>query len=161
MGLDIGRFVHGCSPLWFVVSQLIPRSFLTTVLGLDTTIAADVQQPIFERFGNIEDLAWIGLGFPMGSVAGILFIGRLYEMFNIKWLMNTSIIVFEIGSALCGAAPNMNALIVGRVIAGLGGSGMYIGYVQGFFPAQAPPTDCNQGPLFRFLAWLSAEIAHL
>ena len=65
----------------------------------------------------------------MGSVAGILFIGRLYEMYNIKWLMNASIFTFEVGSALCGAAPNMNALIVGRVIAGIGGCGMYIGYV--------------------------------
>ncbi len=39
-----------------------------------------------------------------------------------------SIALFEAGSAVCGGAPNMNALIVGRVIAGIGGSGMYIGY---------------------------------
>ena len=38
-----------------------------------------------------------------------------------------SIVVFEIGSAICGAAPNMNAMIVGRVIAGMGGAGMYMG----------------------------------
>jgi MFS family permease len=30
-------------------------------------------------------------------------------------------------SALCGAAPNMNAEIVGRVLAGAGGNGMYLG----------------------------------
>ncbi len=32
-----------------------------------------------------------------------------------------------IGSALCGAAPSINAFIVGRVIAGVGGNGMYLG----------------------------------
>ena len=42
----------------------------------------------------------------------------------------SSMIVFEAGSALCGAAPNMDALIVGRVIAGLGGTGIYIGFVH-------------------------------
>ena len=63
----------------------------------------------------------------MASVAGILFIGRLYDMYNIKTLLNTHIFIFEVGSALCGAAPSMNALIVGRVIAGWGGAGMYLG----------------------------------
>lgn len=94
---------------------------------MDTTIAADVQTAVYERFDNIKDLAWVGLGFPMASVACIMLIGRLYAVFNIKHLANTSILIFEIGSALCGAAPSMNALIAGRVIAGLGGSGMYIG----------------------------------
>lgn len=35
--------------------------------------------------------------------------------------------LFEIGSAVCGAAPSMDALIVGRAICGLGGAGMYTG----------------------------------
>jgi MFS family permease len=94
---------------------------------LDTTIAADVQGPILESLGEIEKLAWVGIGFPMGSVAVILLFGWLYELFEIKYLMIGSILLFEIGSAICGAAPTMNAMIVGRVIAGIGGSGMYMG----------------------------------
>jgi hypothetical protein len=35
--------------------------------------------------------------------------------------------MFEVGNALCGAAPTSDALIVGRVIAGIGGAGMYLG----------------------------------
>jgi MFS family permease len=35
--------------------------------------------------------------------------------------------LFEAGSALCGAAPDIESLIIGRVIAGVGGSGMYSG----------------------------------
>lgn len=35
--------------------------------------------------------------------------------------------LFNVGSALCGAAPNMDALIIGRVLAGMGGNGMYLG----------------------------------
>lgn len=63
----------------------------------------------------------------MGSVSAILLVGRLYEIFDVKWMMNGSILTFEVGSAICGAAPTMNALIVGRVVAGLGGCGMYLG----------------------------------
>ena len=38
--------------------------------------------------------------------------------------------LFEAGSALCGGAPNMDALIVGRVLAGIGGSGIYLGVLN-------------------------------
>jgi MFS family permease len=48
-------------------------------------------------------------------------------MFNMKWLFIISLILFEGGSAICGAAPNMVAIIVGRAIAGVGGAGVYVG----------------------------------
>ena len=80
--------------------------------------------PILESLGEIEKLPWVGIGFPMGSVAVILLIGSLYGTFEIKWLYIGSIVLFEVGSAVCGAAPSMNALIVGRVIAGIGGAGI-------------------------------------
>ena len=35
--------------------------------------------------------------------------------------------LFEVGSALCGGAPTMDALIVGRVLAGIGAVGIYTG----------------------------------
>jgi predicted MFS family arabinose efflux permease len=63
----------------------------------------------------------------MASVAVILLLGRAYGLFNIKVLLIGSIVTFEVGSALCGAAPSMSALIIGRVIAGMGGAGMYLG----------------------------------
>lgn len=95
--------------------------------GLDTTIAADVQASVLASLGEIEKLAWVGIGFPMGSVATILLIGTCYGLFDIKYLLIAGVVLFETGSAICGAAPNMNAMIVGRVIAGIGGAGMYLG----------------------------------
>jgi MFS family permease len=92
--------------------------------GLDTTVAADVQAQVYEDLGHIENLQWIGIGFPMASAATILTYTRGYGLFNVKVLIMSSFFVFEIGSAVCGAAPTSNALIVGRVIAGVGGSGM-------------------------------------
>ncbi|KAL7800321.1 major facilitator superfamily domain-containing protein [Trichoderma ceciliae] len=104
----------------------------TFLYGLDTTIAADVQGAVVEDFGHVDQLAWVGAGFPLGSVAIILLVGTLYTTFNMKWLYMTSVLLFEIGSVICGAAPNMNAMIVGRVIAGGGGSGIYLGCLNYF-----------------------------
>lgn len=88
-----------------------------------------MQAAVYETFDDISLLPWVGVGFPMASVAVILLYGRLFGLFDIKILMIVSVILFEVGSALCGAAPNMNALIVGRAIAGVGGCGIYIGSV--------------------------------
>lgn len=53
--------------------------------------------------------------------------GKLFGLFDSKTMFLLAVVLFEIGSALCGAAPTMNALIVGRAICGLGGAGIYIG----------------------------------
>jgi MFS family permease len=51
----------------------------------------------------------------------------MYGQFNLKYLYIISIALFQVGSALCGAAPNMDVLIVGRAICGIGGAGAYVG----------------------------------
>lgn len=105
---------------------------ICALYGLDTTIAADVQAAVTETFGHVEQLVWIGAGFPLGSVCVILLLGTIYNSFDIKWTFIATTLLFEVGSALCGAAPNMDALIVGRVLAGAGGSGIYLGSLQYF-----------------------------
>lgn len=42
---------------------------------------------------------------------------KTYGVLNIKWLYISHVVIFETGNALCGGAPDMNALIVGRAIA--------------------------------------------
>ncbi|KAK5996190.1 Efflux pump patC [Cladobotryum mycophilum] len=108
------------------------------IYGLDTTIAADVQGSVVEAFGHVEQLAWVGAGFPLGSVSVILLNGVLYTIFNMKWIYIASMVLFEAGSAICGAAPTMTALIVGRVIAGAGGSGVFMGCLNYFSSLTTP-----------------------
>ncbi|KAI5459524.1 major facilitator superfamily domain-containing protein [Mariannaea sp. PMI_226] len=126
--------------------------FLGALLyGLDTTIAADVQAQVYEALGHIEKLPWVGLGFPMASVVAILPFGRAYALFDLKTLVVSSICVFEIGSAICGAAPTSNALIIGRAIAGIGGAGMYLGALT-YTSTFTTPTEA---PLYNALTGLS------
>jgi hypothetical protein len=95
--------------------------------GLDTTIAADIQAPVAETFGDISKLGWLGIGFTLGSVVFILPLGKAYAVFDTKWLFIGCLTMFAAGSALCGGAPSMNAIVVGRIWAGAGGAGMYLG----------------------------------
>ncbi|KAJ5706542.1 DNA repair protein RAD50 [Penicillium malachiteum] len=53
--------------------------------------------------------------------------GKAFGKFKIKWLFISCLVIFEVGSAVCGAAPTMDPLVVGRVIAGVGGCGVYVG----------------------------------
>ena len=62
--------------------------------------------------------------------------GQAYTLLSTKWTFFSSIVVFEIGSAVCGA-PNSIALIIGRAIAGIGGAGVFAGCF--FIIAQATP----------------------
>jgi MFS family permease len=137
------RPIHGLQ--WFLTMASLYSFAL--LYGLDTTIAADVQPAIVKSLGHIQKLAWIGAGFPLGSVATILPIGYAYGLFDLKKMVIISIIIFEAGSAICGAAPTMEVLIIGRVIAGFGGAGMYLGALNfmGVF------TTIRERPLYNAL----------
>lgn len=56
--------------------------------------------------------------------------GQVYSLFDVKWTYIVCVALFELGSAVCGAAPTMTAFLVGRTICGLGGSGMYTGVMM-------------------------------
>ncbi|KAL2171413.1 hypothetical protein VTG60DRAFT_3056 [Thermothelomyces hinnuleus] len=126
---------------WFIIFT----SLMSTVLlfALDNTIVATIQPSIVETFNDQSSLAWIGVSFVLGQVV-ILPIGKAFGMFSMKILFVVSLILFEVGSAVCGAAPNMNAIIVGRVIAGIGGAGVYVGGLTYISVLTTP----NERPLY-------------
>ncbi|KAL7914186.1 major facilitator superfamily domain-containing protein [Trichoderma velutinum] len=130
------RGIHGIR--WHLVCVSLYISAL--VFGLDTTIAADVQSSIIKAFGHVDQLAWIGAGFPLGSAAVVLPVGVSFTKLNMKWVYVVSFGLFEVGSAICGAAPNMSAIIIGRVIAGAGGAGLFLGCLN-YFSAMTAPSE--------------------
>jgi hypothetical protein len=68
---------------WLAVCVAVYSSAF--LYGLDTTIVTDIQSFAVEEFGNIEKLGWLGIGFPLGSVATILSFSKAYCMFDVKW----------------------------------------------------------------------------
>ncbi len=67
------------------------------------------------------------VSYDPGCDVHLLIFSRMYTFFSIKYVYLTSIVIFEVGSAVCGGAPTSDALIVGRAIAGLGSAGIFSG----------------------------------
>ncbi|KAI9747457.1 MAG: hypothetical protein M1835_002104 [Candelina submexicana] len=120
-----------------VVVSILSSTFL---FALDNTIVADVQPAIVLRFKDIGKLPWLSVAFLLGAAGTNLVWGKIYGQFNAKWLYILCVFLFELGSAVCGAAPTINALIVGRAICGVGGSGMYVG-VMTLLSVTTTPTE--------------------
>lgn len=79
---------------------------------------------------SINDIGWYGSAYLLTSCFFQLLYGRIYKFFPVKYVMLVAIVLFEIGSAVCGAAPSSNVLILGRAIAGIGSAGIMSGTMQ-------------------------------
>jgi MFS family permease len=60
--------------------------------------------------------------------------GRIYQLYSTKWIFLLSIMIFEVGSTLCAAAPNSTTFIIGRAIAGMGSAGVFSGGMMVIIP---------------------------
>ncbi|KAF9870609.1 hypothetical protein CkaCkLH20_11915 [Colletotrichum karsti] len=127
---------------WAVAAFTLCSSIF--LYSLDGTIVAVIQATIVAEFDSLNNLAWINVGFLMGGTAFNMVWGQVYGQFNSKWVYIFNVVLFEIGSAICGAAPTMDALIVGRVICGIGGSGLY----NGAFTLISQTTTMAERPLY-------------
>ncbi|KAF2823433.1 putative MFS drug efflux transporter [Ophiobolus disseminans] len=113
---------------WVLASIAILSSIF--LYALDATVVAAVQPIIVTDFGAVDKLAWLSVAFLLAATATNMVWGRVYTQFNSKWLYLGNVFLFEVGSAICGAAPNMNVMIVGRALCGVSGSGLYVGVMS-------------------------------
>ncbi|KAJ5537821.1 hypothetical protein N7494_007300 [Penicillium frequentans] len=138
---DKYRQIHGIKVGFNSLRALAVLAIFSSVFlfGLDTTAVADISPAMISRFGHADLLPWLSSGYALGAM-NILPWGKSFSIFNLKWTYILTVGLFEVGSAICGAAPNMTALIIGRVIAY--GSGMYLGCITYL----AMTTSPREGP---------------
>lgn len=110
--------------MFFIVLALVLSVFL---LSLDMTIVATAIPKITDEFQGLDKAGWYGAAFFMTVGAFQSTWGKAYKYFPLKTTFILSILIFELGSVICGAAPNAEALITGRAIAGLGAAGLGAG----------------------------------
>lgn len=99
------------------------------LVALDRTILGPAIPAITDEFGSIGDIGWYSSAYMLTACGFILPYGRIYTFFPSKPVFLSGIILFEAGSAVCGAAPSSIVLIIGRAIQGLGSSAVFTGAI--------------------------------
>lgn len=112
-----------------VIAIMIPLFLTAFLIALDRLIIGVAVPSITDQFHSLGDVGWYGSAYLLTSCSFMLVGGKLYTLFDPKWVYLGALVIFEIGSAICGAAPNSKSLIAGRAIAGLGQAGLFQGTI--------------------------------
>ncbi len=120
-------------------------AFLGLMLGvllaaLDQTIVATALPTIVSDLGGLDRLAWVTTAYALAMAISTPVYGKLGDIFGRKYLFQTAICVFVAGSALCGLAQSMTALLVFRVVQGLGAGGL-MSNAQAIIGDLVPPAE--------------------
>jgi EmrB/QacA subfamily drug resistance transporter len=92
--------------------------------ALDQTIVATALPTIVGDLGGIQHLSWVVTAYLLAStITGPLY-GKFGDLYGRKGTLQVAIVIFLVGSALCGIAQNMAELIGFRALQGLGAGGL-------------------------------------
>src|SRR5687768_3738687 len=90
---------------------------LSMLLGaLDSTIVATALPTIVGELGGLERLAWVVTAYLLAQTIVTPLYGKLGDLYGRKRVLQVAIVIFLVGSALCGMSRSMIQLIVFRVI---------------------------------------------
>ena len=120
---DAHEYLTGLK-LALVMSTVTMAAFL---ILLDSAIIATAIPKITTDFRSIPDIGWYASAYLLANCSLQPLSGKLYTHFSSKYTFLTFLAVFELGSLLCGVSRSSDMLIVGRAVAGMGGSGLING----------------------------------
>ncbi|KAF4830410.1 Efflux pump aflT [Colletotrichum tropicale] len=112
--------------LVLVLGSLFISMFL---VSLDRLIITTAIPKITDEFDSVTDVGWYGSVFLLTTCAFQLLFGKIYSFYSIKATFLVSVLLFEVGSAICGAAPSSDVFIFGRALAGVGSAGILTGVI--------------------------------
>ncbi len=96
------------------------------IAALDQTIVSTALPTIVSELGGMAHLSWVVTAYMLASTAATPLWGKLGDQYGRKKLFQGAIVLFLIGSALCGIAQDMSQLIGFRALQGLGGGGLIV-----------------------------------
>ncbi|OSP42632.1 EmrB/QacA family drug resistance transporter [Streptomyces sp. 13-12-16] len=122
-GRDAGDREHVSGNVVVSIGALLLGLLLA---ALDQTIVATALPTIVSELGGLEHLSWVVTAYLLASTAATPLWGKLGDQYGRKRLFQVAIVIFLVGSALCGAAQDMPQLIAFRALQGLGGGGLIV-----------------------------------
>jgi EmrB/QacA subfamily drug resistance transporter len=114
---------------WKLAAITLALCLSVFCMALDNTIIATAIPRITDQFKALNDVGWYGSSYLLTTCATQLIYGKFYTYYSIKWVYLIALFIFELGSLICGVAPNSTALIIGRAVAGVGAAGIFSGAI--------------------------------
>ncbi len=108
--------------------------------ALDSTIVATALPTIVGDLGGLTKLSWVTSAYLLGQTAVTPLYGKLGDQLGRKTVLQSAVVLFLLGSALCGLAGSMTMLIAFRAIQGLGAGGLIV-LVQSTVGDVVPPRE--------------------
>jgi EmrB/QacA subfamily drug resistance transporter len=94
--------------------------------ALDSTIVATALPTIVSELGGLQQLSWVVTAYLLAQTIVTPLYGKLGDLYGRKKVLQTGIVIFLIGSALCGMSRSLMQLIAFRALQGLGGGGLIV-----------------------------------
>ena len=107
----------------FVIAALLVVMLLAS---LDQTIVSTALPTIVGELGGLEHISWVVTSYLLAVTIVTPLYGKLGDLYGRKLVLQGALVIFLIGSALCGLAQGMTELIAFRAIQGLGGGGLMV-----------------------------------
>jgi EmrB/QacA subfamily drug resistance transporter len=108
------------SVVWIMIALM-----LTMLLAaLDQTIVSTALPRIASDLHGLNKLSWVATAYLLTSAVATPLYGKISDQFGRKKIFQFAVILFLIGSALCGISQNMNQLVAFRAVQGIGAGGL-------------------------------------
>ncbi|KAF8443970.1 major facilitator superfamily domain-containing protein [Boletus edulis BED1] len=105
---------------WLIFASMCTCLFLSALELASISTAL----PTIANDLHASQYTWVGTAYALASTAFLPMSGGLAQTFGRRPVILVTIVLFAIGSGICGAANSMNMLIIGRTVQGLGGGGI-------------------------------------
>ncbi|MBB6284500.1 MDR family MFS transporter [Geobacillus subterraneus] len=126
------------------------------VASMDNTIVATAMATIVADLGGLKQFVWVTSAYMVAEMAGMPIFGKLSDMYGRKRFFLFGMIVFLLGSVLCGMAQTIVQLSIFRAIQGIGGGALVPIAFTIMFDIFPPEKRGKMGGLFGAVFGLSS-----
>jgi len=93
--------------------------------ALDQTIVGTALPKILTEFNALKELSWVVTAYLLTMTVTVPIAGKMSDLYGRRKVLLTGIVVFVMGSLLCGSAQDINQLIAFRALQGIGGGVLF------------------------------------